>query len=101
MTSVTRWPSFDSCHARYPDPALLGPQIRSRARSGGSAGEHLRRELAAVLTGHGPLDALDDGRDRAAIVLELSASCDSPDSSPSLSPQREFHRIPPGRAATN
>jgi hypothetical protein len=31
MTSVTRWPSFDSRHAPYPDPALLGPQIRTEA----------------------------------------------------------------------
>ena len=35
------------------------------------AGEDLGRQLAAVLAGHRPLDALDDRRDRAAVVLEL------------------------------
>ena len=33
--------------------------------------EDLGRQLAAVLAGHRALDALDDGRDRAAVVLEL------------------------------
>ena len=33
--------------------------------------EHLRRQLSAVLPGHGALDALDDGRHRRAVVLEL------------------------------
>ena len=51
--------------------------------------EHLRRELVAVLAGHGPLDALADGRDRTSIVLELSFSCDSPAPSRLLSPQHE------------
>ena len=35
------------------------------------AGKHLDRELATVLPGHSTLDALDDGRDRAAVILEL------------------------------
>ena len=35
------------------------------------AGEHLGRQFPAVLAGHGPLDALDDGGDGRAIVLEL------------------------------
>ena len=61
----------------------------SRARSGGSVVEHLRRELAAVLAGHGLLEVLDDGQDRTSIVLELCVSCDSPDPSRLLSPQRE------------
>ena len=52
----------------------LGPvELKSPACEG--------RELAAVLAGHSPLDALDDGRDRTSIVLELSVSCDSPDPS--------------------
>jgi hypothetical protein len=52
----------------------------------------------AVLAGHGPLDCLADGRDRASIVLELSVSCDSLGPSRLLSPQPEcsisvFHLI--------
>ena len=35
------------------------------------AGEHLDRQLARVLAGHRPLDPLDDGRDRRAVVGEL------------------------------
>jgi len=35
------------------------------------AGEYLGRQFAAVPAGHRPLDALDDGRNRAAVVLEL------------------------------
>ena len=38
--------------------------------------EHLGRELSAVLTGHRPLHAFDDGRDRTAIVLELFGAVD-------------------------
>src|SRR5690606_22983440 len=34
-------------------------------------GKHLGRKLAAIFAGHGALDALDDGRDRAAIIVEL------------------------------
>jgi hypothetical protein len=33
--------------------------------------EHLRRELPTVFAGHRTLDALYDGRDRTAVVLEL------------------------------
>ena len=72
----------------------LGPvELKSPACEG--------RELAAVLAGHGPLDALDDGRDRTSIVLELSVSCDSAAPSRLLSPQREhwsFCASPPGSA---
>jgi len=35
------------------------------------AGEDFDRELAAVLAGHGPLHALDDGGAEAAVVFEL------------------------------
>ena len=35
------------------------------------AGEHLGRQLTRVLAGHRPLDTLDDGRDRRAVVGEL------------------------------
>ncbi len=35
------------------------------------ASEHLGREFPAVLAGHGALDALDDGRDWRAVVVEL------------------------------
>ncbi len=35
------------------------------------AGEHLGRQLAAVLARHRPLDPLDDGRDRRAVIGEL------------------------------
>jgi hypothetical protein len=41
-------------------------------------------KLAAVLAGRGPLDALDDGRDRTSIVLEFSASWDAPDPFPGM-----------------
>src|SRR5580704_14399751 len=41
-----------------PDKALL-------------SGEHLGRELAAVLAGHRALNAFDDGGERVSIVLEL------------------------------
>jgi hypothetical protein len=34
-------------------------------------GENFGRELAAVLAGHGSLDAFDDGGDGASIILEL------------------------------
>ena len=43
----------------------------SRARSGGTGRRTPWRQLAAVLAGHGALDALDDGGAQAAVVLEL------------------------------
>jgi hypothetical protein len=83
FATATRRPPA-SAHSYPPDrPA------RSRARSGGSGGEHLGRELVAVLAGHGPLDSVADGRDRTSIVLELSVLCDSPAPSRLLSLQRE------------
>ena len=43
------------------------------------AGEDLGGELAAVLTGHRTLDALDDGGDRAAVILKLLGAVLHPD----------------------
>ena len=48
-------------------------------------GKHLGGELPAVLASHGALDALDaldDGRDRAAIVVELLGTILDRDASP-------------------
>ena len=47
--------------------ALSEPQLDQPAL----AGEHLGRQLSAVFTCHGPLDAFDDGRHRRAVVFEL------------------------------
>ncbi|MNE64665.1 hypothetical protein D3C80_1600870 [compost metagenome] len=47
--------------------ALPVPQIDEAAL----AGEDLGRQLTAVLPGHRPLHALDDGRGEAAVILEL------------------------------
>ena len=41
--------------------------------------EDLRGQLAAVLAGHRALHALDDRRDRAAVVLELLGAVDDAD----------------------
>jgi hypothetical protein len=75
------------CRAQKLHLHPAGPPWRKPSSMGRPlAVEHLRRESAAVLAGHGPLDA---GRDRTSIVLELSVSCDSSDPSRLLSLQRE------------
>ena len=76
-----------SCARRAPARPLTAPvwsiELRRRPKPGGPpwrkaeldqpalTREHLGGQLAAVFAGHRALDALDDGRDRAAVILEL------------------------------
>ena len=85
-TRMTRsvWMLLCSPRASSPlgDPALIDEQAPQAVAGrpalavaefdqAALAGENLGRELPAVFAGHRALDALDDGRDRAAVVLEL------------------------------
>ena len=57
----------------HPAKAVTGHAALAKAECDepALAREHLGGQLAAVLRGHDPLDALDDGGDRAPVVAEL------------------------------
>ena len=63
-------PRFVDQHAPQPEAGWAALAI-SPARSAGTARQTPWPKLAAIFAGHRALDALDDGRDRAAVVFEL------------------------------